>query len=351
MVPALITVGLTASILGVNGTVSAAASAAERQQAAGADFVVLPAGAPGLTTALVDRIHGISGVEATVVTDTSMLAYQPQVTSLHLESPLPVPYQAIGVSRPSAALNLTVTAGTLGGLDDQTIAVDSSWDKHVGDTMSLWRPDGTPVSLKVIAVVAAMLSGPSLIVDPRNAGTAMPDRAYVKTDSNTSAAALLAAVRSQHARLVPVSGWTAAVSDQQAQQNRVGLELLLGIAIAYSAIGMAGTFLMSVGGRRSELALLHKTGAVRRQVVWFITAESLVLTLIAITVSGVVSCLVLGGLRMALAGQVGSVPIVLPWPVVGAILAGCVVIAVLTSALPAWFQLLPRSRPPGSIPG
>ena len=94
--------------------------------------------------------------------------------------------------------------------------------------------------MKVIAVVAARLSGPSLIVDPRNAGTAMPDRAYVKTDSNTSAAALLAAVRSQHARLVPVSGWTAAVSDQQAQQNRVGLELLLGIAIAYSAIGMAG---------------------------------------------------------------------------------------------------------------
>jgi putative ABC transport system permease protein len=212
--------------------------------------------------------------------------------------------------------------------------------------MSLWRPDGTPVSLKVIAVVAARLSGPSLIVDSRNAGTAMPDRAYVTTDSGASAAALLAAVRSQHARAVPVSGWAAAVSDQQAEQNRVGLELLLGIAIAYSAIGMAGTFLMSVGGRRSELALLHKTGAIRRQIVWFITAESLVLTLIAITVSAVVSCLVLGGLRMALAGQVGPVSIVLPWPLVGAVLAGCVVIAVLTSALPAWFQLLPRRSPP-----
>ena len=61
----------------------------------------------------------------------------------HLASPgipVPVPYQAIGVDRPSAALNLTVTAGTLGGLDDQTIAVDSSWDKHVGDTMSLGGP-------------------------------------------------------------------------------------------------------------------------------------------------------------------------------------------------------------------
>jgi putative ABC transport system permease protein len=350
VVPVLITAGLTASILGVNDTASAAASAAERQQAAGADFVVLPAGTPGLTTALLDRIHGISGVEATAVTDTNMLAYEPRVTSLHLESPIPLPFPAIAIDQPSAALNLTVIAGSLKGLDDQTIVVDSSWNEHVGDSMSLWRPDGTPVSLKVIAVVAARLSAPSLIVDLGNGDVAMPDRVYVKTDSDTSDAALRAAVRSQHARVVPVSGWTAAVSDQQAKQNRVGLELLLGIAVAYCAIGIASTFLMSVGGRRSDLALLHKTGAIRRQIVWFITAESLVLTMVAIALSAIVSGLVLGGLRGALASGAGSVPIILPWPLVGAILAGCVVIAVLTSALPAWFQLLPRRRPSGTTP-
>jgi putative ABC transport system permease protein len=345
VVPVLITAGLTASILGVNDTSSAAASAAQRQQAASADFVVLPAGTPGLTTALLDQVHGISGAEVTAVADTSMLAYQPHVTSLHLESPIPIPFPAIGIDQPSAALDLTVTAGSLRGLDDHTIAVDSSWNEHVGDTMSLWQPDGTPLSLKVIAVVAARLSGPSLIVDLRNAGVAMPGRAYVKADSNASATALRAAVQSQHARVVPVSGWAAAVSDQQAKQNQVGLELLLAIAIAYCAIGMASTFAMSVAGRRSELALLRKAGAVRRQVVWFITAESLVLTLIAIALSAVVSGLVLGSLRVALAGEAVSVPIILPWPLVGAILAGCVATAVLASALPAWFQLRPRRLP------
>ena len=261
------------------------------------------------------------------------------------------PFPAIGIDQPSAALNLKVTAGSLTGLDDQTIAVDSSWNKHVGDTMSLWQPDGTPISLKVIAVVASSLSGPSLIVDLHNAGAAMPDRVYVKTDSGASDAALLAAVRSQDARVVPVSGWSAAVSDQQAEQNQVGLELLLGIAIAYSAIGIASTFLMSAGGRRSELALLHKTGAIRRQIVWFIAAESLVLTLIGIALSAVVSGLILGSLYVALTGEIGSVPIILPWPLVGAILAGCVVIAILTSTLPTWFQLRPRRRPSGSIQG
>jgi len=345
IVPVLITVGLAASILGVNDTASAAASAAEHQQAAGADFVVLPAGTPGLTTALLDRIHTISGVQATAVTDTSMLAYQPQITSLHLEPPVPIPFPAIGIDRPSAALNLKVTAGSLAGLNDQTIAVGSSWNKHVGDTMSLWLPDGTPVSLKVIAVVAASLSGPSLIVDLRNAGADMPDRVYVKTDSGVSGATLLAAVRSQHARVVPASRWSAAVSDQQAEQNQVGLELLLGIAIAYSAIAVASTFLMSAGGRRSELELLHKTGAVRRQIVWIVAAESLVLTLTGIALSALVSGLILGGLYLALTGEVGSVSIILPWPLIGAILAGCVAIAIITSTLPAWFQLRPRRRP------
>jgi putative ABC transport system permease protein len=161
----------------------------------------------------------------------------------------------------------------------------------------------------------------------------------VKKDSGASDAALLTAVRSQRARVVPVSAWTATVSDQQAEQNQVGLELLLGIAIAYSAIGIAGTFLMSASGRRSELALLHKTGAIRRQIVWFIAAESLVLTLIAIALSAVVACLILGGLYVALTGEVGSASIILPWPLAGAVVSGCMVIAVLTSTLPAWFQL------------
>jgi putative ABC transport system permease protein len=215
IVPVLITAGLAASILGAGDTANAAASAGEHQQAAGADFVVLPAGTPDLITALLDRIHSISGVEATAVTDTNMLAYQPQISPLHLEAPIPIPFSAIGIDHPSAALNLKVTAGSLTGLDDRTIAVDSSWNKHVGDTMSLWQPDGTPVSLKVIAVVASSsLSEPSLVVDLHNADAAMPSRVYVKTDPGASDAALLAAVRSQHARIVPISSWSAAVSDQ-----------------------------------------------------------------------------------------------------------------------------------------
>ncbi|MGH3266007.1 MAG: FtsX-like permease family protein, partial [Trebonia sp.] len=186
IVPVLITVGVTASILGVTDTASAAASVADHQLAAGADLMVLPSGTPGLTTVLLDKIHSISGVDATAVADTSMLAYQPRIAPLHVEAPFPIPYPAIGIDRSSAALNLKVIAGSLAGLGNRTIAVDSSWDRHVGDTMSLWRADGTPLSLTVIAVVAPRLFGPSLIADLRNDDAAMPDRVYVKTDSRAS---------------------------------------------------------------------------------------------------------------------------------------------------------------------
>jgi hypothetical protein len=50
------------------------------------------------------------------------------------------------------------------------------------------------------------------------------------------------------------------------------------------------------------------------------------------------------GLCLALNGKVGFVSIILPWPLAGAILAGCVVIAILVPALPAWFQFRPRRR-------
>jgi hypothetical protein len=74
------------------------------------------------------------------------------------------------------------------------------------------------------------------------------------------------------------------------------------------------------------------------------------LTLIGIAPSVIISGLTLASLCVAIARQAGSVPITLPWPLIGAILTGYVLIAVLTSALPAWFQLQPRHRPAVSIP-
>jgi putative ABC transport system permease protein len=341
----LIIVGLSVSILGSSDTANAAADAGLHQQASAADYVVLPApGTPGLTTALVDRIDAIGGLDATAVTQTSLLAHEPAITRFHFEAPMPIPFAAIGIDHASAALSLPVLEGSLAELGDHTIAVGSSWHERVGATMRLWRPDGTPVLLRVVAILAPGLSGVSLVVDAGNAGDAMPGVVYVRlrggaagataATAATAAASLRAVAGQAGARVVPASRWSAAVSDQQAEQNQVGLELLLGIAIAYSAIGIASTSLMSTSGRGRELALLRLTGATRRQIAWIISAESLALTFAAVAASAVISGLVLGGLWAAFARAAGFTPIVVPWLLVAIITGASALIGVVASALP-----------------
>jgi putative ABC transport system permease protein len=359
VVPALIAIGLSVSILGSSDTANAAADAGLHQQAAAADYVVLPApGTPGLTAALIDRIDAIGGLDATAVTQTSLLAHEPAITRFHLESPIPIPFAALGIDRASPALSLQVRAGSLADLGDHAIAVDSSWHQRLGATMRLWLPDGTPVSLRVVAILAPSLSGVSLVVDAGNAGGARPSVVYVRLRgaadtgaadtgaADTGAAAAVTSLRAvagrEGARVVTASRWSAAVSDQQAEQNQVGLELLLGVAVAYSAIGIASTSLMSTSGRRPELALLRLAGATRRQIAWIIAAESLVLTFAAVAISAAISCLVLGGLWVAFARAAGFTPIVLPWPLIGAITGGSALIGVVASTLPALGFKRPR---------
>jgi hypothetical protein len=76
-------------------------------------------------------------------------------------------------------------------------------------------------------------------VDLGDSGVAMPSSIYVKADSAASRAAPVAAVRSQLGGVLPVSSWSAVVSDQQAAQNRAGLELLLGIVAVAGGTGFA----------------------------------------------------------------------------------------------------------------
>ena len=341
VVPVLIIVGLSVSILGSSDTANAAADAGLRQQASAADYAVLPApGTPGLTAALVDRIDAISGLDATAVTQTSLLAHEPAITRFYFEAPMPIPFAAIGIDHASAALSLPVREGSLADLDAHTIAVDSSWHERLGATMSLWQPDGTPVSLRVVAILAPSQSGVSLVVDSGNAGDVMSSVVYVRLRGDAASAtgaavgSLRAVARQADARVVPASRWSAAVSDQQAEQNQVGLELLLGIAIAYSAIGIASTSLMSTSGRRPELALLRLTGATRRQIAWIISAESLALTCAAVAASAAISGLVLGGLWVAFARAAGFTPIVVPWPLVAIITGASALIGVVASTLP-----------------
>jgi putative ABC transport system permease protein len=337
MAPVLICVGLAASIWGAADTTDAATGHELRLQAAHARFVVIPSGTHGLNQTVIDRVRAIPGIDTTTVAQTTLYAFPPPLTAFHLEAPTALPFPAEVITG-AGAINLQVEAGTLNRLSSRTIAVDRSWHKNVGDTVKLWLANGTPVSLRVVAVLASGLEADSLVVSSQNAASSLPDRLYVRTRSGASpaaaAAALTAATRGYGARTVPAQEWTAAVSDLQARQTRLGLTVLLGIALAYSGLGVANAFLMSVASRRRELAILRLAGATRKQTMLITAAEALLLAGIGISIASGAAALILGGLSAALSSIIGTTPPVVPWAMVAAIAGGGTLTAIAAATLP-----------------
>ncbi|WP_322752781.1 FtsX-like permease family protein [Frankia sp. Cas3] len=344
--PVLITVGLTATVLGATGTATAAQSNEARSQAASARFVVLPSETPGLTDQLLATIHTVPGVDATAVTQTRLLAYQPALTSLHLEAPVPIPVSAIGVDT-ADALTLPLRSGSFKGLNDQTVALDTSWHKQVGNQINIWRADGTPASLRVIGVFTAGLSGPQMVVSPRNAGSSMPDRMYIRlrphADPRTTLTALRAAANPTGATVTTTAAWTAAQVDKQAEQNRLGLIVLLGIAGAYSTLALANAFVIWISGRTRELGLLRLNGATRGQIFQIISLEASLLAAIGIMLAGAVTVANLLTLHSAIHRLVPDIPLILPMRSTATIAGVMVLVALFASLVPSWLIL--RSHP------
>ncbi|MEV4253106.1 hypothetical protein AB0J52_08030, partial [Spirillospora sp. NPDC049652] len=310
IVPLVITLGLTLAVLGATDVAQEVKSRGVRDQAAHADLVVLPSGGGGLPAALVTRVRAVPGVSATAVTETSVLMREPALTPFHLEAPTPVPFSAIAVDSP-AVLGLRVREGSLDGLTDATVALDRSWHKRVGESTRLWLADGTPATLRVTAVFDAEPGGPRIVLGPHRTGSAAgPDRVYLRADA-LAAPAVRAALRqpgagpdvrafdTPAAKVVTISRWTAAVSDRQAEQTRVGLLVMIGIAGVYGAIGTVATAATAISGRRRELALLRRIGTTRPQALRFVLQEYALLALAGVLTAGGAAGVVLAGLAGA----------------------------------------------------
>jgi putative ABC transport system permease protein len=94
--------------------------------------------------------------------------------------------------------------------------------------------------------------------------------------------------------------------------------------------------------RRGEFAALRLAGATPTQVLRFVAAESAMVVLVGGALGLGVAAAVLLGLRTGLADSGNGAPIVMPWGILAAITAGCLVLAVAASVLPA--RAAPHAR-------
>ncbi|MFF7440894.1 FtsX-like permease family protein [Streptomyces sp. NPDC008122] len=310
--PVLVTVALAGTLFGSAASVTRAKEVEAREQTA-AQYV-----------ARGEDLAAVAAPEGTLMSPTG-------ATSVFVRDgdEAVVKYGARAVADPAAFAELArlpVVAGDLRDLDDRSIVVNEEFERRrVGETVDVWRADGSgPVRLRIVAVLALGTGDNGPYVTRANAPGAVLDR----IDARGGGAATV--------RALETSGGTVGHLVTGASPNRLGMVLVLGIALVYTVIGLANTLLMATSVRGGELASLRLAGATRGQILRVVTGEAALAVAIGTVLGLMVTGVVLGTLGAGLATLSAPVALVVPWPVAGAAAGVCATVAIAASAIPAW---------------
>ncbi|MFG1754731.1 FtsX-like permease family protein [Streptosporangium sandarakinum] len=328
--PVLVAVGLATALLGA-AAMNDAAKAAMRTAPVRADYLVLPEGAAGLDDRLLGRLRDVPGVEVVAAAPTGVYTLEGATALIRRPAEAMDPAGLVNVLAPP------VTAGSLTALNDRTIAVSETWELALGDTAKLWRADGSQVSLKVVALLGAGSPADSYVT-PAHAFSAPVTTAYVRlrpgTSPDAAGSALRRAAAGHDVRVLTRDAWARATGDRHGSASRLGLLVVLGIILAYTAIALVNTLLMAASDRTAERAALRLLGATRGQVLRYAMGESLLVVAVGVVLAAAVAAVGLAGLWGSLVQIAGPVAVSVPWPEVGAVAAGCAALAALSAAAP-----------------
>ena len=295
-------------------------------------------GTTGLPASAAEQARRIPGVEAaTGVRRTGVIVrggLEPQ-TALA---------QGIDPRGADRTLDLGVRSGNLEALDGKdTVAVSASlagaagWE--VGDRARLWLGDGTPVTLRVVAVYDRGFGfGDVTLGKATLAGhtrTSLDDHVLVRTAADASPAEVSAALAGL-ARQYP----GAAVTGTDRLTAELGADLavsawlnrmLILVLVGYAVLAAANTLIMAALARTRELSLLRLVGVTRGQIKRMVHAEQAGLLGVALAIGGTIAAVTLSSVVHAVTGE--RVPYV---PALGwiTIVAGTVTLALVAVLLP-----------------
>ena len=322
--------------------------AAVSQSRAGllASQVIAPAGAGGLPADVVSAARRVPGVAAV----SSVLR------STVFDSAAD-DYTAEGVD-PAAlpkVIDLGVVSGSLTALSTSpgAVAVDTvtaaDLRLRAGSEFAGWFGDGTPVTLRVVAIyrrglgfanftlpigvlrphTAAGMDGDVLVADGPGAST---------REVAVSLTRALAGVDPAAAVLTP-DRYQAAVSESVAQ-NTWSIHVSVLVLLAYVVIAALNTLAMAAFARRSELAVLRLSGLTRRQLLRMARIEQTVLLGLALVVGGLIAAATLVPMVNGTTGSPTPYIPVLGWV---AVIGGVILLGIAGTLLPILSML--RTRP------
>ncbi|WP_258050018.1 FtsX-like permease family protein [Streptomyces finlayi] len=339
--PVLITVALAVSLLGTVATVNGA-KATEAAAQTGADWVVAADEGRTLDPLFLARAQNIPGVVTSASRSGAVTVLEGGTALIRSEA------RAVDPAALAQVARLPVVSGRIADLDDDSIVVNQEWEtRAVGQRVSVWLGDGRKTSLRIAAVLRVGTGSNGVYVTPKNAAGAAIDRIDIKlrTEANRSATAALLeeAGRDTATPVLTKDTWVSEHYPRTSENTRMGMLLILGIALLYTGIALANTLVMATTDRVRDLAVLRLTGATKPQVLWLVTVEALVVVVVGAVLGGAVAALNLLGVKGALELLSVSSPVLVPWGAVSALLAASTALATVSAVLPALAAL--RTRP------
>lgn len=331
--PLVLLIGMTCTVLFVQPTLDAAATAQARDGVR-ADWVLTARG-PGVPGQAAGQLRTAAGVDAvTEVVRTTV--------RVGLDK-----YPAQGVT--PAGLGHTwdpdVTAGSLTSFGAGDVALSEVAADQLGvrpgSSLKFTLGDGTPTTLKVTAVYARGLGFGDLTMAhelvARHVDNPLSATVLVKTD-RTKDQLSKALTKFPNVQVKSPS----AVGTLQAERGQANAEVnhvAMGLILAFTAIAVVNTFAMSISERAGEFALLRLAGATRRQVLRMLRTEALAVLLLATVLGSGVALVVLTGFSVGMTGA--AAPAVLPL-VLAAVVGIAGLLALTATALPGRAALKPR---------
>src|SRR6185437_5053707 len=318
------------------------AASAQRHAAITSALAITSAG-PGLPPAALSDVRATPGVRSAVAMTSTTLG-----PSLGANDDT-IPAQVLDGAHGDAGLDLGVTAGSLGALHGNAIALSghraASAHAHVGQRVPVTLGDGTHTTATAVAIYNRDLAfGEALIAPELAAGhrtTPLIGTILIQSDHPAATAPRLAALGSRYPALrVNDSARVATASDADRELNRWLGPIFVAMIFAFTSIAVINTLTMIALRRGRELALLRLVGATTRQVRSMARWEALLIIAMGLGLGLAIAATALLPLSHALTG--GFRPYVPARPF-AAILGISALLALVALSVPARRAL--RARP------
>ncbi|MDQ3790734.1 MAG: ABC transporter permease [Actinomycetota bacterium] len=254
----------------------------------------------GITSDVLDEVSAVPGVTAASEFATStVFVAEPHDSTLSEDG-----WSVQGVTGETAAETTAVkpSEGTLADLTGDTVVLPeqhaATLGRGVGDTITVLMGDRAEVPVEIVALYPAregfetLLMPASLVAEHTTDG--LPKQIMIRTDDPAAVTAALEPVLAGHPGMALVDRDALLAGHAKDQELGAWINYLMaGMIIAYTAISVVNSLVMSTGARRREFGLQRLTGSTRGQVLRMMTVEAGMATAIGVGLGTLVAAMTL----------------------------------------------------------